>query len=132
MTTTDIISTHLVVNVYEGYSQFFSGARQTSEMHIAQSSCVQSCYHSGSSWYRVWSDGHIEQGGLSPTIPGSGGATVTLLMPYSNTNYIVNLCNTSCTITQAAGLDGKTTTSFVVDYWSADLSGPVVWSTIGY
>lgn len=43
-------------------------------------------YVNGTSWYRVWSDGWIEQGG-SLTITEHTTATVTLLKPFSNTNY---------------------------------------------
>lgn len=39
-------------------------------------------YQNGTSWYRVYSDGWIEQGGKSTT-----GNTVTLLKSYSNSNY---------------------------------------------
>jgi hypothetical protein len=46
-------------------------------------------YLNGTSWYRVWSDGFIEQGG-SFTSSGSDQA-VTLLRSFSDTNYTVNL-----------------------------------------
>lgn len=131
MTTTDIISTHLVVNVYEGYSQFFSGARQTSEMHIAQSSCVQSCYHSGSSWYRVWSDGHIEQGGKATNVPTSGTKAVSLPMPYSNTNYAIFLTISSFTQIVLPRITSKSSSSFDLDFQGGGLAGDVFWYAIG-
>jgi hypothetical protein len=43
-------------------------------------------YLNGQSWYRVWSDGWIEQGGRVAS--GNGNtATVTLLKPFKDTNY---------------------------------------------
>lgn len=40
---------------------------------------------SGTEWYRVWSDGWIEQGGYN-----NGSHTVTFVKPFSNTNYYFN------------------------------------------
>jgi hypothetical protein len=49
---------------------------------------VVSTYSSGTNWYRIWSDGWIEQGG---EVTGSSSeVTVTLLKPFKNTNYFVN------------------------------------------
>lgn len=42
-------------------------------------------WYSGTSWYRVWSDGFIEQGGH-----GTGG-TCTFSTPFSNKNYTFNV-----------------------------------------
>lgn len=43
-------------------------------------------YLSGNSWYRVWSDGFIEQGGK-----GTGVATISLLKAFSDTNYTLQV-----------------------------------------
>lgn len=40
-------------------------------------------YRNGTSWYRIYSDGWCEQGGLC------GGGTTTLLKPYPTTNYTI-------------------------------------------
>ena len=51
---------------------------------------VKETWQSGTSWYRVWSDGWIEQGGITDYMSWTGnGATVniTFLKPMSNTNY---------------------------------------------
>ena len=45
---------------------------------------VVETWHSGTEWYRVWSDGWIEQGGEN-----SSGKTVTFQKAFSNTNYTV-------------------------------------------
>ena len=46
---------------------------------------VKETWKSGTSWYRVWSDGYIEQGGRVTTANTSG--TVTYSLSFSNTNY---------------------------------------------
>ena len=43
-------------------------------------------YRSGASWYRIWSDGWIEQGGK-----GTGVATISLLKAFSDTNYTLQV-----------------------------------------
>lgn len=43
-------------------------------------------YVNGDDWYRIWSDGWIEQGGLA-----TSQSSVTFLQEMSNTNYIVTL-----------------------------------------
>lgn len=45
-------------------------------------------YVNGTSWYRVWSDGWCEQGGVAAS---GSGTSVTLLKAYSNTNYTIQL-----------------------------------------
>ena len=51
---------------------------------------VTETYISGTSWYRVWSDGWIEQGGCWT---GSTGTTVTLLKAFRDTNWTLAFAN---------------------------------------
>lgn len=46
---------------------------------------VTKTWSSGTEWYRVWSDGFIEQGGHGT------GSTCTFSKPFSNTNYTFNV-----------------------------------------
>ena len=46
-------------------------------------------YCSGTSWYRVWSDGWIEQGGQATS--NHNGTKFTFVKTFSNTNYTVTL-----------------------------------------
>ena len=48
---------------------------------------VTETYQNGASWYRVWSDGWCEQGGLLPSVTSRQDVTVTFLKTFSNTNY---------------------------------------------
>ena len=77
--TTDIsgVPTTLIntVNNKLDASTYMSNPR-TNAVYITET------YHNGTSWYRVWSDGFIEQGGV---LTSSG--FVTFLKPYSNNNF---------------------------------------------
>ena len=48
---------------------------------------------SGTSWYRVWSDGYIEQGGLQNTLTIS--LPVTFPKPFTTANYTITAVSTS-------------------------------------
>ena len=48
---------------------------------------IKEKYANGTSWYRIWSDGWIEQGGYSS---GSTGRTVSFLKVFSNTNFSIH------------------------------------------
>ena len=58
---------------------------------VAEIKCVTQTYVNGASWYRVWSDGWIEQGGgISTAVNTTDSAwSVTFLKTFSNTNYTV-------------------------------------------
>ena len=45
----------------------------------------------GSSWYRKWSDGFIEQGGINQFGTQSKPTTISLVTPFTSINYIVTL-----------------------------------------
>lgn len=46
-------------------------------------------YKSGTTWYRVWSDGWIEQGGRCPTGDSAATRTVTFPKAFTETNYTI-------------------------------------------
>lgn len=48
---------------------------------------VVETYHSGTEWYRIWSDGWCEQGGQF--IGSNVNTTITLLKAFTDTNYTV-------------------------------------------
>lgn len=51
---------------------------------------VESQVNADGSWYRKYKSGWLEQGGLV-TVSGTVGATVTLLKPFANTTYNIQL-----------------------------------------
>ena len=87
-------------------------------------------YVNGKSWYRVWSDGWIEQGGyLSVT---SSSATVNLLKSHANTNYNITLGSYQPTVGAGyAVVISSTKNSFVLDCNGLG-SLSMWWQTAGY
>ena len=65
-------------------------ATTTSSASTYKPAVVVQNYVNGISWYRVWSDGWIEQGGS-----WYGAGTVSLLKNFSNTNYSITYGITS-------------------------------------
>ena len=85
------------------------------------------------SWYRVWSDGWCEQGGVVTNT--SGRQTVTLLKPYSDGNYNVQQTILNATangqlqpFTEA--IQSKTGTSFSI--FCDSLTVAKMWQAYGY
>ena len=99
---------------------------------------ITETYVNGASWYRVWSDGWCEQGGVN-TKTGSGTlVTVNLLKTFRDTNYYVNRSNLSNS--SWSGYSGyttgiqynKTTGSFAFKADSANYSQGAMWEAKGY
>lgn len=85
--TTDIsgVPTTLIntVNNKLDASTYTSNPR-TNAVYITQT------YHSGASWYRVWSDGFIEQGGITNAPSAVNDSyTISLIKNMTSTNYVV-------------------------------------------
>ena len=82
---------------------------------ITNTQCVLiDSYVNGTSWYRVYSDGWCEQGGVPLTANTSSWAskTTSLLLPYKNTNYIFKINgNWSDASSSSAVITAKTTTN---------------------
>lgn len=86
------------------------------ELYAVKSHVVVEAYQNGTEWYRVYSDGWIEQGGQIQTA-NKVASTLTFLKPMANTNY-------TFLVTQKDGSEGDfsngfntktyTTTSLVV------------------
>lgn len=96
-------------------------------------------YSNGDDWYRVWSDGWIEQGGQSYNAVDSE-ITIQLHKPYTNSDYF---------ITQTTGFNGAwsqtvtgwhipativsvTNSSFVIHFYSGNGLNIRRWYTCGY
>ena len=50
---------------------------------------VVDAYSDGTNWYRKWSDGWLEQGGVINTAPANEIVTLTFLKPYSSKAYSI-------------------------------------------
>lgn len=95
---------------------------------------ITETYCSGASWYRIWSDGWIEQGGQVGVINGSAGTQITLIKNYSDANYCLQVTNVATSVTWAQMVDAhmisKTNSGFKV---VANLhNNSANWYTCGY
>ena len=86
---------------------------------------IVSTWHSGASWYRVWSDGWKEQGGLTYS---SG---VNLYTPFSDTNYTVLITLKSVAYDTQGGIGSTATSSFTINQNRWD-NRPQYWYACGY
>ena len=66
-------------------------ATTTSSASSAVPAVVKENYVNGTSWYRVWSDGWIEQGGDTGLGSNANEETFYFSKPFSNTNYTIVL-----------------------------------------
>ena len=100
---------------------------------------VVETWNEGTEWYRVWSDGWIEQGGQSYNAVDSE-ITIQLHKPYTNSDYF---------ITQTTGFNGAwsqtvtgwhipativsvTNSSFIIHFYSGNGLNIRRWYTCGY
>lgn len=112
------------------YNDFNKSITALSKAYITET------YVSGTSWYRIWSDGWCEQGGIQTS------ATVTLLKNYRDTNYTVirNLANTSSDsssvkvlwLTGILAITNKTTNSFNGNVETGFGLTSYMWQACGY
>ena len=87
-------------------------------------------YVNGTSWYRIWSDGWIEQGGNS--LANANTVNITLLKSFTNTNYSIigsiSGANRTLNIPSAASTKLLNSFQFYVD----SIGGEVYWEACGY
>jgi hypothetical protein len=97
-------------NKYFDFPKCTTKATTTSSAASNKVAVVVQNYVNGASWYRVWSDGWIEQGGRTGSLDHGANTTVTFLKPFSNGNYSVtattqrnaNAWSTACATNLAA------------------------------
>lgn len=98
-------------------------------LNTAGISTVVETYSSGTSWYRVYSDGWCEQGGEVVYNSGTGG-TVTLLKAYKDTAYIVTTGMQTVATGHSVSVNSLTQSSFG---WLKSHTGVgLFWQTAGY
>ena len=97
---------------------------------------VETTYQNGTSWYRVWSDGWIEQGGIVLNVTTTS-QTVVFLKAFTTTNYYIN-CNQPLEVAgsmQTFGITERTAGSFKVmqrNYNQDAGACDSVWYACGY
>lgn len=103
---------------------------------LAPVHCVVETYQNGKSWYRVYDDGWIEQGGSGRNAAGTTQTIVTFVKPFTNANSYkffaqhVGSSNASATMTH----EQATTTDIKINYSQAYSGGARVfdWIAFGY
>ena len=108
-------------------------------INLENSKRIIETWNEGTEWYRVWSDGWIEQGGQSYNAVDSE-ITIQLHKPYTNSDYF---------ITQTTGFNGAwsqtvtgwhipativsvTNSSFIIHFYSGNGLNIRRWYTCGY
>ena len=122
-TVTNVGSTD-VANISTGLTQAETriSSLETNKVDKAGNAWVVEFYRNGTEWYRVWSDGWIEQGGIISSMPTGDSnnktnySTITLPKAFADTKYIVSVMVNSLTQTSALDtivtLNEKNTTNF--------------------
>lgn len=101
---------------------------------------VVETYSNGSTWYRVYSDGWVEQGGvLSGSYVADGIYTITLLKPMADSNYYYTALGqnnggsaTGNWGTGAPYLSTRTTSNFLIISDAIQFSTGMSWYVCGY
>lgn len=116
-----------------GLTWWSDAASSTAETRPA---VVVASFADGSAWYRRWSDGWIEQGGLTPALQNSAsGRGVSLNISFASPNYSIFLTGSGpmatvgeseVTVTQRA------TTYFCVASGNALNNRTYFWTAFGY
>lgn len=98
-------------------------------VNLDEKSYVAKTYKNGNNWYRKYSDGWIEQGGyISGT---SNTRTITLVTPFTTTNYTVNSTGYKQATEDYSPFIGARTTSNFTIYVGTGATG-VFWYACGY
>lgn len=103
-------NSHLVIDNVSGDLRIFNSpvtghllryAPGTGQLHIGDNLVryVTQTYNDGSRWYRKWSDGWLEQGGI---VSAADNIWVQFVVPFANTNY-------TCMVARNNGTSGSWT-----------------------
>ena len=111
-----------------------SRATTTSSASKARPAVVIQNYVNGTSWYRVWSDGWIEQGGVVTINGADQNGTVTLLKAHANANYsAIATLRSEFDVTRDAGVGAiPSTTNQLIIRNGVNFAVNICWRTAGY
>ena len=115
---------------WSNWASSLTSKADKSELTPLKTSYIIETYRNGTSWYRVWSDGWKEQGGLSES---GDGRVVTLLKSFQDTNYTILLtAQNSGSLGLYTPLANATSTSTFTIYGSGVAGRPKYWYACGY
>ena len=93
-------------------------------------SYITETYVNGTSWYRIWSDGWCEQGGVTSGKGYSTAVTITFIKAFADTNYNVTLTNASNQTSYIEVACGITSNAKMNVYGQSNHS--LLWQASGY
>ena len=126
-------------NVNEDLLEIINGLTKRIQTLESQKHIVET-WQSGTSWYRIWSDGWIEQGGKYTRASATNwSTTITLFKPYKNTNYNISISSAGLAGDKLGehgeNIENVTTTSFAYYFYtgaSGDGTTSFYWVACGY
>ena len=94
---------------------------------------ITQTWRNGRNWYRVYSDGWLEQGGVA-TFQANSNATVNLHRSFSSTNYIVIATRTNWDVGNIPFARANTTSNFIggMTERGSTRAGDANWIAYGY
>ena len=92
---------------------------------------VVEIYVNGTEWYRVYSDGWVEQGGQLSSL-GTTVVTVTLLKPFADTNYTITSCGHVNSTTGQYGYVRDAPTTTTIKFKGTGTVTKFYWMACGY
>lgn len=125
-----------------GANTNLSNLTATGENHFAKPDLsnataphIVETYHSGTEWYRVWSDGWCEQGGVVSSNDGTD-TQVNLHKQYADTNYSVYGLqygsNGQAQFRNGWAIGSKSVGSFILENNTNSNSNSFMWEAKGY
>ena len=133
-TVTNVGSTD-VTNISTGLTQAETriSALENSKVDKSGNAWVVETYRNGTEWYRVWSDGWVEQGGLAKM---SHNVAHNLLKPFADTNYSVFLQSEKADTHYTSAISAHGVSSFTPQIqWTSNYSTgnnlPMYWYACG-
>ena len=125
------------VNVFISETQFQENKQELNEneinlVHLPMTDYIVESYDNGTEWYKKWKSGWIQQGGRYAYTKKTAH-TVTLVIPFTNTNYDIRANSVTQGFTSYG--DGVqwtyslTTTNFQAN---SENSGTATWRAEGY
>lgn len=107
------------------------------DVNAASRGYLVESYHNGTEWYRVYSDGWIEQGGRVVSDGTLDWKIASLVRPFSDKNYNILISGDQLTGDSAGTFSGlvqyaKSTNSQFTWFWNANSSYAINWYACGY
>ena len=131
VSTIDITTAENIQTNIELLETRFANFVEKSDLEKYNTSYVIEQWSEETQWYRKWSNGWVEQGGYCDA-EAVATTTITLHIPYTNTNYSVHLTNVfSSSVTKnAVHITTQTTSTFT--YWCENTNGNAFWYACGF